>query len=120
LNVIQELWGRAHVFGRAGWNDGKNESFAYTEIDDTVEVGFDVLGALWRRNNDKVGVAFVTNGLSADHASICAAAESASSSVTAPSPTRARPSSRRITTPRCGGAPSSRRPAAHRESGVQL
>jgi carbohydrate-selective porin OprB len=67
LNLIQELWGRAHVFARAGWNDGKNESFAYTEIDDTVQIGFDVLGTLWRRRFDKLGAAFVTNGLSPDH-----------------------------------------------------
>jgi hypothetical protein len=67
VNLIQELFGRGHFFARGGWNDGKNESFAYTEIDDTVEVGLDVVGALWRRTNDKLGVAFVTNGLSSGH-----------------------------------------------------
>lgn len=67
INVIQQLAGVFRVFGRIGWNDGKNESFAYTEIDNTIEVGFDVKGSPWRRPNDQVGFAFVTNGISVDH-----------------------------------------------------
>jgi hypothetical protein len=55
------------VFLRAGWNDGKNESFAYTEVDNTLELGGDVTGERWSRPDDRVGIALVTNGLSADH-----------------------------------------------------
>src|SRR5581483_10702503 len=54
-------------FARTGWNSGDTESFAYTEVNDTAAVGADVGGARWRRANDRVGVAFVTNGLSAGH-----------------------------------------------------
>jgi len=43
------------------------ESFAYTEVDDTFEIGGDVDGRWWRRPIDKVGLAFVTNGISAVH-----------------------------------------------------
>ncbi len=68
LNVIQELFGRARVFGRAGWSGGDYESFAYTEIENTVEVGGDLTGASWCRPTDKVGLAFVSNGISAVHA----------------------------------------------------
>jgi hypothetical protein len=67
INVIQSLLGVARAFARGGWNDGHNESFAYTEVDDTFEIGFDLAGHLWRRELDKVGLAFVTNGLSPEH-----------------------------------------------------
>jgi hypothetical protein len=67
LNVEQELTPLWRAFGRLGWNDGANESFAYTEIDRTAEIGSDLQGKLWRRSQDKIGVAFVANGLSGDH-----------------------------------------------------
>lgn len=67
LNAEQEVTGAARVFARLGWNDGANESFAYTEIDRTAEVGGDLKGKAWRRASDKVGVAVVTNGISGDH-----------------------------------------------------
>ena len=67
LNAEQELTQLLRVFLRAGWSEGAYESFAYTEINDTVAVGGDLRGAWWKRPQDKVGLAFVTNGLSADH-----------------------------------------------------
>ena len=45
----QELGPLFRAFGRIGWNDGKNESFAYTEVDNTFEIGGDVRGTRWRR-----------------------------------------------------------------------
>jgi hypothetical protein len=50
------------LFGRAGWNDGQNESFAYTEVDDTLELGGD-----WRGGMHQIGLAGVSNGLSGPH-----------------------------------------------------
>ena len=50
-----------------GLNDGHNESFAYTEVDRTVALGADFAGKRWRRKHDKVGAAFVVNGLSTEH-----------------------------------------------------
>jgi hypothetical protein len=67
LNGEQELTSLWRAFGRLGWNDGANESFAYTEIDRTAEVGTDFRGAPWRRSQDKVGTAFIVNGISGDH-----------------------------------------------------
>jgi high affinity Mn2+ porin len=67
LNVEQELTSSLRGFARFGWNDGHNESFAYTEIDQTVAGGVDVRGHGWRRKDDRVGVACVSNALSADH-----------------------------------------------------
>jgi hypothetical protein len=68
LNWYQELGPYVRAFARIGWNDGHNESFAYTEVDNTFSVGGDLRGNLWRRSNDKVGLAFVSNGISSEHA----------------------------------------------------
>jgi hypothetical protein len=67
LNAEQELTPLWRAFGRVGWNDGKNESFAYTEVDRTAEIGTDFRGKPWRRPEDKIGAAYVANGLSALH-----------------------------------------------------
>jgi high affinity Mn2+ porin len=67
LNAEQELTPLWRAFGRLGWNDGVNESFAYTEIDRTIEIGSDFRGKPWRRPEDKIGAAFVANGISDDH-----------------------------------------------------
>jgi hypothetical protein len=67
LNLFQEVSPLIRAFARIGWNDGLNESFAYTEIDNTFEVGADMLGVRWRRPEDRLGLAFVTNGISDNH-----------------------------------------------------
>jgi hypothetical protein len=67
FNLIQQLGGVARAFARGGWNDGRHETFAYTEVDDTFELGADLIGMWWHRPVDKVGIAFVTNGISAVH-----------------------------------------------------
>jgi len=67
LNVEQELTGSARGFARFGWNDGHNESFAYTEVDQSVSGGADLRGKIWRRNGDKLGAAFVSNAISGGH-----------------------------------------------------
>jgi hypothetical protein len=67
VNVEHEVTQDLRGFLRVGWSDGKNESFAYTEIDNTFAIGGDLRGAWWHRDADKLGLAFVTNGLSADH-----------------------------------------------------
>jgi high affinity Mn2+ porin len=66
-NTEQELTENLRVFGRFGWNEGQHESFAYTEVDQTGEAGADYAGTRWRRPVDKVGVAFVSNAIKADH-----------------------------------------------------
>lgn len=68
LNMEQELTDIWRAFLRLGWNDGRNESFAYTEIDNTVEVGSDLRGKLWKRPDDKLGAVFISNGISSEHA----------------------------------------------------
>jgi hypothetical protein len=68
FNGEQELGGNFRAFLRVGWNEGQHESFAYTEVNNTVSFGFDLSGDRWQRKLDKVGSAFVSNGLSIDHA----------------------------------------------------
>jgi high affinity Mn2+ porin len=68
LNFEQELTKQIGAFGRLGWSDGHNESFAYTEVDRTLELGAFANGDAWNRRNDRAGVAFTMNGISAAHA----------------------------------------------------
>jgi hypothetical protein len=55
------------VFGRWGWNEGQHESYAYTEVDETVQFGVGGSGKRWGRKFDRAGFAFVSNGISRDH-----------------------------------------------------
>jgi hypothetical protein len=67
INAEQEFNEYFRGFARAGWNEGEHESFNYTEVNETVAFGGDVRGSLWKRPQDKFGVAFVANGLSRRH-----------------------------------------------------
>jgi hypothetical protein len=67
LNMEQELTDNLRMFGRFGWNEGQHESFAYTEVDQTIEFGGDLAGRQWGRQNDKVGLVFVSNAIKRDH-----------------------------------------------------
>ena len=66
-NFEQELTANARVFGRFGWNEGENESFAYTEVNQAVELGADYSGEAWHRKHDRMGGAFSLNAISGDH-----------------------------------------------------
>jgi hypothetical protein len=66
-NVEQNLASNFTAFARFGWNNGKTESFAYTEVDQTVETGVGAGGVLWHRRFDRAGFAFVTNAICKDH-----------------------------------------------------
>ncbi len=67
LNVEQDLPANFRAYFRGGWNEGHHESFAYTEINSTFTFGADVAGTGWGRKDDRIGTAFVSNGLSSDH-----------------------------------------------------
>jgi high affinity Mn2+ porin len=66
-NFEQPLNDWMGVFGRWGWNEGRHESYAYTEVDETVQIGVGGSGKRWRRKFDRAGVVFVSNGISRDH-----------------------------------------------------
>jgi hypothetical protein len=67
VNLEQTLTPNLTAFTRWGWDNGKTESFAYTEIDSTVAEGVRVNGLKWHRKQDRAGIAFVSNGIKKDH-----------------------------------------------------
>lgn len=68
VNFEQPLTNWIGVFGRWGWNEGQHESYAYTEVDQTWEIGVGGSGGRWGRPADHMGFAFVSNGISHPHA----------------------------------------------------
>ncbi len=68
VNLEQGFTPSITAYGRFGWNNGKTESWSFAEIDQTVSGGVGVLGNLWKRNNDRAGIAFASNGISSVHA----------------------------------------------------
>ena len=73
LNWQQGLTHGFGLFARAGWNNGKYESYSYTEVNNTVEGGIEIPGGLWGRLKDHAGVSFVSNGISRLHREYLAA-----------------------------------------------
>jgi carbohydrate-selective porin OprB len=67
INLEQTLGEGWRAYGRFGWNDGKNESFAYTEVDQSISFGSDLRGLKWRRPEDKLGTAILLDAISEDH-----------------------------------------------------
>jgi len=64
LNLAQALGEHGGLFARWSQNDGKTESFDFTDINTSLSVGGTLDGTAWGRCNDRVGLAGVVNGLS--------------------------------------------------------
>ena len=71
--IVDNHFGNLLHFIRGSYNDGKNETWAFTEIDRSVATGFSLKGNVWGRENDLFGIAAVVNGLSAGHRKYLAA-----------------------------------------------
>ena len=67
VNLQQEVTHSMRVFSRFGWNEGQHESYAYTEVDQTVQIGTDQSGECWKRRFDKAGAVLVSNAIKTDH-----------------------------------------------------
>lgn len=67
VNLEQPLTDWLGLFARWGWNEGQHESYAYTEVDETVQAGASFQGARWKRKLDRAGAAFISNGISRAH-----------------------------------------------------
>ncbi|MDB5135558.1 MAG: high affinity Mn2+ porin [Mucilaginibacter sp.] len=61
------------VFAKASYNDGHTETWFFTEIDRSLSFGAVLKGTSWKRGDDELGLAFIANGLSADHSDYLAA-----------------------------------------------
>jgi len=67
LSANQEFGSGLSAFVRASWNDGKTETWTFTEIDRSVAIGVVQSGARWGREADEAGAAVVISGLSSPH-----------------------------------------------------
>jgi high affinity Mn2+ porin len=63
----QEVRNDIGVFGRASRHDGRTETYAFTEIDQSVSAGVAIKGRAWSRAEDTLGMAMAVNGLSSAH-----------------------------------------------------
>jgi high affinity Mn2+ porin len=73
INLEQNLTRYLTAFTRFGWDNGKTESFAYTEVDQSFSGGIGANGAWWHRKQDRAGIAVVSNAISKDHQNYLAA-----------------------------------------------
>lgn len=67
LNWEQEVAAGLGAFARIGLNDGRNETWAFTEIDRTASAGLSLKGVAWDRPDDTLSAALVFNGLAREH-----------------------------------------------------
>jgi len=73
ISADQYLTNDFGVFAKASYNDGKTETWAFTEIDRSLSLGAVLKGTSWSRKDDELGLAFVGNGISKDHQDYLAA-----------------------------------------------
>ncbi|MCE4557705.1 carbohydrate porin [Pelomonas cellulosilytica] len=65
INAEQALTGGVSAFARYSHNDGRTESFDFTDINQSLSTGVTVKGAAWSRPGHTLGLAIAVNGLSA-------------------------------------------------------
>ena len=63
----QEVRDDIGVFGRVSRHDGRTETYAFTEIDQSVSTGISIKRRAWSRPEDALGMAVAANGLSSAH-----------------------------------------------------
>lgn len=73
INVEQNINADVGVFARASWANGTTETYAFTEIDQSLSGGVLIKGSFWGRAQDNIGLAWVRNGLSRDRRDYLAA-----------------------------------------------
>ena len=68
--ALGTTWG---IFARAGANDGRSETWSFTEADRALSAGLGVSGAAWERPADSLGVGWACDFLSGRHRQYLAA-----------------------------------------------
>lgn len=66
INYEQELSAQSGIFFRGSWNDGQNETWAFTEIDHAVSGGY-VNRNPFNRKEDVFSLGVALNGISTQH-----------------------------------------------------
>ena len=64
LDVEQAFSSHVGGFFRAFWADGRSETLALGEVDNSLAGGLSIQGAPWGRAKDTVGISLASNGLS--------------------------------------------------------
>jgi high affinity Mn2+ porin len=64
VNVQQQVGADLGFFARAGWANGKVQSFDFADIDRTLSIGAVLSGNRWGRSDDAVGLAGSVNDIS--------------------------------------------------------
>jgi high affinity Mn2+ porin len=64
LNLEQKIASSLGLFARASIDDGRKETYEFTEINRSISGGLSLKGDRWNRPKDTVGLAGVVNGLS--------------------------------------------------------
>jgi high affinity Mn2+ porin len=67
LSVSQTCSESGQAFLRFSWNDGKTETWAFTEIDRSIALGYSVAHLIFSDRIDEAGIALVVNRLSGIH-----------------------------------------------------
>jgi len=73
LSWDQELTQDLGAFARLSWDDGRTESFSFTEVDRSFATGLSLSGSRWGRKDDTLGLAGVINGIAPSHQAYLAA-----------------------------------------------
>jgi high affinity Mn2+ porin len=64
LNWEQEIVPNVGIFSRAGWNDGQEQAWMFSDVDYTASLGLSIKGESWHRPDDTFALAGVVNGIS--------------------------------------------------------
>jgi len=65
--------GHTGLFARWGWSDGREESYAFGEVDRLLSIGVQVAGSEWDQPGSQLGFGLVSEGLSGPHRQYLAA-----------------------------------------------
>jgi high affinity Mn2+ porin len=66
IDIEQPISRDLGVFARLGKSAGNVETYEFTDIDRSLEVGASIKGLRWHRPDDTVGIAAIDNGISAE------------------------------------------------------
>jgi len=73
INIEQNITANLGIFAKTSYNDGKTETWAFTEIDRSLSFGAVLNGRSWQQKDAEIGLALVGNGISKDHRDYLAA-----------------------------------------------
>ena len=67
VNFEQEFSNNYFLFSRLGWNDGRNETWTFSDANWSTSLGVNIKGNGWHRPEDAFGFAYIVSGASRDN-----------------------------------------------------